>query len=322
LLFIEVKEFDNSNPTNPQQLSDYLDLVRKDVGLIYVYRFLPELEFYNKILQPMKQGKPVVPLSYDEIYEALARQTEPNRPIAKLVCSYLEDIGVGIYRKIELKGEQGSAAKFLLAQMLGFPHAAGMGRLQGADSVRAGPELLKALLGDIEYIGEWIRQANLKIVPQHFNQRFWINPKFDHKKLRNALRNGDDVIEQLPPAGIWKYVQGGTMYFESTGTIRIRRRISDYRLNVVVGIGLELDRGDKVKPYVYSYFQHGQQFGEDDTYDESDYLPSFPTQDFALSLLSKRINRSLKLAQKQAHGLVASALEEFNLPSAKPIKRL
>lgn len=318
LLFIEVKEFDHSNQTNPEQLADYLALVRDDVGFVYVYRFLPKPELCKGISRAIKQRKPVALLSYEEIYTALREQIPADRPIAKLVCSYLEDIGVGIYREIDLKGEQGPAAKFLLAQMLAFPHAAGMGRLQGADNVRAGPELMKELLGNVEYIGELIRDANIKIIPQHFNQRFWIEPKFDHKKLRNVLRESGDVIEELPP-GIWRYVKGGSIYFQSLGTIRLQKNLPYDRLNVTVGIGLELDIGGKVKTYVYSSFHHGKQFSEDDTYDNSDYLRSFPTQDVALRLFSKCLKQSLKLAQKQAHGPVASALRDFDVPSAKPM---
>jgi hypothetical protein len=320
VLFIEVKEFDNSSPTNPQQLADYLDRVRDDLGLIYVYRFLPELEFYNKILRPMKQGKPVVPLSYDEIYEVLARQMEPDRPVAKLVCSYLEDIGVGIYTEIDLKGDEGSASKFLLAQMLAFPQAAGMGRLQGADSVRKGPELLKKLLGNIEYIGEWIRDENLKIIPQHFNQRFWINPEFNHKKLRRALRDSGDVVEGLPPEGegICNYVEGGTIFFVSQGTIRLPSNDgSGYRPGVVVGIGLELNKGSKIKPYVYSCFYYGKQVDGDETEESSDYLKSFPTRDEALIQFRRCLGHSLKRAQKQAHGAFSSVLQKFKIPPVK-----
>jgi hypothetical protein len=34
-----------------------------------------------------------------------------------------------IYREIDLKGEQGPAVKFLLAQMLAFPHAGRNGKI-------------------------------------------------------------------------------------------------------------------------------------------------------------------------------------------------
>jgi hypothetical protein len=133
------------------------------------------------------------------------------------------------------------------------------------------------------------------------------------------LRDSGGVIEELPPEGIWKHVEGGTTYFQSTGTIRLQKKLSDHRLNITVGIGLELDIGGKVKPYVYSSFHHGKQFSGDDTYDDSDHLRSFPTQNVALRLFSKCLKQSLKLARKQAHGPVASALRDFDVPSAKPM---
>ena len=132
------------------------------------------------------------------------------------------------------------------------------------------------------------------------------------------LRESGDVIEELP-GGIWRFVKGGTTYFQSVGTVRLQKNVSDHRLNVTVGIGLELDIGGKVKPYVYSSFHHAKQFKEEDTYDDFGYLRSFPAQDVALRLFSKCLKQSLKLAQKQAHGPVASALRDFDVPSAKPM---
>jgi len=38
-----------------------------------------------------------------------------------------------------------------MAQMLGFPHQAGMRKLQSNDTVRRGPQLLGQLLGKLEW---------------------------------------------------------------------------------------------------------------------------------------------------------------------------
>jgi hypothetical protein len=44
---------------------------------------------------------------------------------------------------------------------------------------------------------------------------------------------------------MWSYVEGGAVYFESTGAIRIQKKKKgqDLRLNIKIGFGLELKKG-------------------------------------------------------------------------------
>jgi hypothetical protein len=325
VVLMEVKEFDHLNPENLRQVLDYLNQVSAELAFVYIYRFLPERDVYNAILREQRRGRPVALVSYDKIYLALKNSTDQNRPLAILVCSYLEDIGVGVYRDIDVKRKNGGAAKFLLAQMLGFPGAAGMGKLQSDAAVRAGPELVKALLGNIEVVGEWIRAANEKNTPQHFSRRFWIDPQFNYKKLRKALRACGDENDRLPD-GMWSYVEGGTAYFVSTGAIRTRtkKKGQDRRLVIEVGFGLELEKGNKsIRPYVYcqfSSFGYGKalDLSRDSTYCDSDYLRSFPSQDAALRAFNGVLKKSLNKALRKASAPVAAGLRQFHVPRIEP----
>jgi hypothetical protein len=78
-------------------------------------------------------------LSYDQIYEAVRNASEdPKTALAALLCNYLEDIGVGIYRPV-LKDDR-KALDFLMAQMLGLPAWAGM---PSEDVAHGGPRLIR-----------------------------------------------------------------------------------------------------------------------------------------------------------------------------------
>ena len=67
-------------------------------------------------------------LSYDQIYKALKNSKDEGRALGALVCGYLEDTGVGIYREIDKP--DGKALAFLMAQMLGISDQTGMGSLR------------------------------------------------------------------------------------------------------------------------------------------------------------------------------------------------
>ena len=159
---MEVKEFDHLNPENPDQLADYLRQVSHTLGFIHVYRFLPVSEQHRKIERKQGEGWPVAMLSYDQIYKALKNSKDEGRALGALICGYLEDIGVGIYREIDKTDSK--ALSFLMAQMLGFSHQTGMGKLYSEATVQKGPQLLTTLLADMEVVGEWVRRSNKKVI--------------------------------------------------------------------------------------------------------------------------------------------------------------
>ena len=332
-LLMEVKEFDHLNPENPEQLSDYLRQVSAEQCFVYIYRFLPQPEICQKIAHEQQRKRPVGFISYDKIYSALKTLTNQNRPLATLVRSYLEDIGVGVYPDIDLKHKDRTAAMFVLVQMLGLSQYNRMGRLQGDQSVRAGPDLIKALLGNIEVVGEWIKAANTKSITNRFTRRLWINPHFNHKKLRRALGASGNTTDELPD-GIWPYVEGGTVSFVSTGSIGTKKkkgkgRVSGPRpsnrrsLYIEVGLRLELKKEDRaVGVSVYAEI-HSFDFGKKwelpygETYCEL-RLPSFPKQDAALRAFQRVLKRSKKKADKNAKPPVRAFLGKFNIPRTDP----
>lgn len=144
-LLFEVKEYDDTNPNNDKQIDDYLIEAERGIGFIYVYRFNPQQEYYRRLAALQNSRKPVVTISYGEIYKTLKKE---DAPLASLLCRYMEDIGVGVYREFERSDDR--PVSFLLVQLLGFPNKTGLGRLQSDEATRSVPKLFETLLGNME----------------------------------------------------------------------------------------------------------------------------------------------------------------------------
>jgi hypothetical protein len=121
IVLIEVKEFDHLAPQNPEQLSDYLSLVSRHVGFVHLHRFLPSPKERAKIKKKAEAGWPVAMLSYDQIYKAVANAAKEQRALGALLCDYLEDIGVGIYRPVS--SDDRKALAFLSHSVVAYDHA-------------------------------------------------------------------------------------------------------------------------------------------------------------------------------------------------------
>ena len=84
-LLFEVKEFDHLNPTNLDQIVDYLRQVKKGVGFVCVYRFLPQPDVVERIRE-LSDEYPATLLSYNEIHEALKPAGTEVSPLARLIA--------------------------------------------------------------------------------------------------------------------------------------------------------------------------------------------------------------------------------------------
>jgi hypothetical protein len=313
VVLVEVKEFDHLNPENPEQLADYLRRVSHTLGFIYVYRFLPSAEQHRKIERKRRKGWPVAMLSYDQIYNALRNSKDEARALGALICHYLEDIGVGIYR--EIGKPDGKALAFLMVQMLGFPGQTGMGKLYGEATVQRGPQLLTALLADMEVVGEWVRRSNEKIMKTRCSTRFLIEPWLDHKKLRQSIGHSDDEVHMLPlPGGFQKYVGGGIVWFYAEGSLRDSHLPQGHYLHLQIGFGLELEKGaSSVQVFAYTVF-YGNQL-KSDTYKESGYFKKLPKEQDALDVFRSCLRASTKEALKLTSGSSKALLKKFVIPN-------
>ncbi|MCW2189471.1 hypothetical protein AB7M45_002241 [Bradyrhizobium elkanii] len=305
VLFVEVKEYDNKSPANGAQLTDYLRVVTNEVGFLYVYRFRPSEADIRKLTAARSKGRSVALLRYDDIYRALNNGAQG--PLANLVCRYLEDIGVGVYQSINLNGQDSSTAKFLLVQMLGMPHQTGLGRLQSASSVTAGPQLMNKLLGNVEVIGERVRDANSSLLPARFQRRFYVNHYFDVARLKRAVR--DLSTHDELPKSTGAYASGGYTYFCATGTLRDSSRAKGRStIALEVGFTLELEmRKQSLQLYAYAELRG-------DGWELSDYRPlkEFPSEETALEVFSGLLKKLVSAAKSNAPASAWVILRRFS----------
>lgn len=312
VVLIEVKEFDHLNPENPDQLADYLRRVSHARGFIHVYRFIPRLDQHRKIEHKRRKGWPVATLSYDEIYKALRSSKDEGRSLGALICHYLEEIGVGIYREIGTPDSK--ALAFLMVQMLGFPHQTGMGKLYSEATVQRGPPLLTTLLADLEVVGEWVRRSNEKIMKTRCSTRFVIEPWLDHKKLRRGISKSGDKVDTLP-GRFRNYVGGGFVYFYATGSLSDKHSPQGEWLRLELGFGLEQEKGaSSVRVFAFTDF-YGNHLKSDDTYEESKYFKKVPKEHIALAVFKTCLKVSTRKAIKLSNGPSKVLLKKFVVPN-------
>jgi len=253
-LLFEVKEYDHKNSDNDEQISDYLKTIseKKNLGLIFVYRFNPEREYFLRLLRRERKGKkPVATIGYTEIYVVLRSK---RRPLADLLCNYLEDIGVGVYQRLNLAADdrQGRSLLFLFIQMLGISEYHGNRQLQSDEAARIMPELIETLFANVEFIGECMRRSNRSLFPKRFWRRFFIEPTFYEEDLYidlEAKKRND--VGKLPYRGIENYTDGGTIRFCAWSSLSI----GDGRYyRIYLGYQFEIARGQRppIKAAVFS----------------------------------------------------------------------
>jgi hypothetical protein len=219
---------------------------------------------------------------------------------------------VGIYR--EIGKPDGKALAFLMVQMLGFPHQTGMGKLYSEATVQRGPQLLTALLADMEVVGEWVRRSNEKIMKTRCSTRFMIEPWLDHKKLRRGIGDSGDEVDVLP-GRFGKYVGGGYVWFYADGSLRDSHQPQGHYLHLELGVGLELEKGASSVQFVaYTQF-YGNQLKSEDTYEESDYFKKLPKEQDALEVFRSCLRASTKKALKLTRGPSKALLKKFVIPN-------
>lgn len=328
VLLVEVKEDDIGNPGNAAQLDDYLAQARAGIPFLHLSRFALEPEDRDRLAEAGADGV-VASLRYREIPAAL-----PDGPITAMIKTYLEDIDVGMYQPIG--PDEDRSVAFSLAQMLGFPHAHGLGRLHAERSVGAFPKLLKRMFDNVEYVAESIHQENRALIGQRFTRKLQVVPEYDLRKLAEAIEKNADrgrpTARPLPgQPGV--HVRSGTVYFYGIGRLRTPKGVkpalgkNDW-LYVEIGFSLstrrgapgsrKLNRRGARKPLVryglYASF-YGNTLKSSDTYQGTSSLGRFPSEDIVLRALSRYLRKSLNDAREVRNEKIRAVLKGFKIPT-------
>jgi len=325
VLLLEVKEDDIKNPRNPEQLSDYLSLLDvpspqmrqpPKLQFVHVSRFALPPEELSQMEEARKAGKMVLQLRYRKIYETLRQH---GGALGQMLQEYLEDIGVASYDIIDLASDkEGRSLAFLLIQILGFPHFHGLGKLHSDKAINDTPKLFKILFGNLEVLGDWIKDHNQSIFRTRFTRRFKPAPIINLNALRKSLAkdaSGADI-------GLGDHVRGGEVYFYASGKIANPRggkqtlTANDW-LYVEVGYWFSLSKGGFPIPttmWLYAnFFWRGR---ADDHAVWTKDLQTFPTEVQAVNLLHDCLSRAHRDALKEAPSPFRDALMSFKVPPA------
>ena len=312
-IFIEVKEKDDFHE---KQLRDYLFKAKRDVPFIHICMNAPAKPVERKAIEMARaKGRPVASIRYRDIYRSLQGR---HHPFTEMVREYLEDIGVGVYQPVE-RHEEPTVA-FLATQLLG---ATGQRRLTGRRTVTDLPKLLERMLNNLEFIAEWVREANRDLIGTSFTRKFYAQPAFDVKKLAKSLQTEIETDPnitnaRLPDSGV--SVRSGEITFASWG--KLKTSSTKEWLYVEIGFVLCIDNAkiDKknnkhgVEYYMYSLI-NGAKIKSEKTWYWTDYMRDFPDEKSALAYLRNRLLLSLAAARNNTVGITNAALQKFVVPA-------
>ena len=310
ILIIEVKEDDVNNPANQEQLADYmlyLKQLSKDVRFAHVSRYTPNDSDRQQLAKAKRKRIAVQSLRFRTIYEGVQNN---KSPLCEMVGEYLEDIGVATYQSIDL-AKQSKAISFFLVQTLGFTHKHGLGKLNSQSSITALPNLLTSFFGNLEVLGEWVKNANPSLFAQRFSRRYRPSPLFDIKPLRKAIEKASDKEPMFLPTE--KFVKSGTVSFELTGSFTGHKWLAIY---LGYYFHIEANSLEKEQPAGLYMFAAIQGSGVKYTEKLSRRFVKFPTEIQAHKALSKlmsgTVEDAMKLEIDRDH---RSKLKAFRVPS-------
>jgi hypothetical protein len=197
-----------------------------------------------------------------------------------MLREYLEDIMVASYSAIDLAHEKsGKSLAFLLTQMLGFPDRQGLGRLNTDAAISAVPTLFKVLFGNLEVLGDWIKERNQNIFHARFTRSFRPYPDFNLHTLQKAM--GDAKGVDTLPGKYGQYIPSGTVIFYASGRLSTSKNAKaklgpndwlyveiGYTFHIATGAILKSQK-QPVRPRLYARF-YGS--GIDEGYRETNYL--------------------------------------------------
>jgi hypothetical protein len=336
ILLVEVKEDDFRNPNNTEQVADYISMLgtaptknRRRPLFVHVSRFSPVAKDQEELARAVRLGKPVRLLRYRGIYEALSGR---SGPVGDMLRDYLEDIGVASYSGIDLEPEQdGKSVAFLLTQVLGFPHRHGLRRLHSDRAITEVPALFKKLFGNLEVIGEWVKNANPLVFRNRFTRKFRPETTLDFRALQRGLEKiqheEGELSEGVLP-GNGSLIRSGTVTFYTQGKFsspakgKVRLGSNDW-LYVELGFVFEISKGSldadnafaSRAPQVYLYASfYGRGLDEATTYSKP--LRGFPNEKRAFKELRACLDRALRDALAASSNPERAALHSFKLPPA------
>jgi hypothetical protein len=317
-LLIEVKEDDVASTHNAEQLRDYRRAVESDPDLplqptfAHVSRFVvPEND--KRLLQEFRRGQ-LIEVRYRDIHRELTRA---DGPVAMMFRDYLEDIGVASYRMLPNDDRH---LAFLLAQMFGFPHQHGLGKLYSAAAIRTAPEIIATLIGNTEVFGDWIQEANQSICRRAFLQKFFPEPQYDLGSVRRALKEAGNETTELP-GGHERHIRSGILRFFTQGKLgsppsaAAKDRLGpDDWLHVRAGYAIDIAINSSKDLCGMRMF--ATLFGKslDECTSETPYLNAFPAEAKALKLLHQCLSRARARALRTATGATKISIEELKLP--------
>ena len=219
------------------------------------------------------------------------------------------------YETIDLVKERKEIC-FFLAQVLGFPHRNGLGRLYSNKAVRAAPSYMEKLYGNAEVIGNWLKDFNPSLIRQKSTCKFVPRPYFDLDGLRRAIPAGttsNNKCDELP--GDWgQFIKGGNATFYSSSAIG-RGEDKNNWLYVSVGFGLVTpeNKDAHINMFLYAGFQgNGLPWTEAAT---KNNINHFPTEKEAMKHFSKFLQKAKDEALKSASNGMRESLQAFVIPN-------
>jgi hypothetical protein len=152
LLLVEIKVEDGLK-SNAEQIRDYINYIRQNTPstwFLFLSRYEPHLDDECELAKGKKRGVKIATLKFAELYGAL----DPSKPLARMLRTYLEDIGV-TYQDLETEQAE-KALRYLAKRALQLPENPGLKGLGGGAVVDGVSEVIEALVQNLKTLGDWL----------------------------------------------------------------------------------------------------------------------------------------------------------------------
>lgn len=315
VLLFEIKEDDVASKRNPDQLRDYRHYIAHHSDppiFVHLSRYTPVTALPEFGAQAWANR--VHDLRYRHLFAAMAEHVATSHgdaPVARMVHEYLEELGVNKYRYVDLDGEH-EALTFLVTQMCGFSHRAGLGRLHSAERAMLGPDLLKRLLGNAAALGEWVAEGNSGLLKRRPTTRFNATRKYRLDRLTVALQSPDEDDGLVSPSP--RAVDQGTLTVYASAALPASADRKGSWAYLYLGQFVSVRAGTVERAQV-GLFAELEWSGGGHVEKTSDWFTAFPSEAEATVELRKLIDRALGQASKQND--CPPVFDRLKLPQAR-----
>ena len=143
----------------------------------HVLREKDEMEYKNI---KSAVGKRASHLRFSDIHTALRENVGKKEIISTMVTEYLDDIGATYRDDVDPK-----ALKYAIQKMANWSNIKAVNKTIAQST----PSVFEIIMRNLDFLGNWVRDANKGLFPQQFKSQFYVRPYYDVLKIYDRIKD-------------------------------------------------------------------------------------------------------------------------------------